>query len=48
MYGVEVPLDNEMCEELLEIIRRRSAKKNEEFLEIFGGAAKEEAANGNL
>lgn len=41
MYGVEIPLDNEMCEELLEIIRRRSAKKNEEFLEIFGGAAKE-------
>lgn len=41
VYGLEVPLDKEMCEELLEILLRRLAKKNEEFLGIFGGTAKE-------
>ena len=41
MHGVDIPLDNEMCEELLEIIRCRLAKKNEEFSQIFGGAKME-------
>ena len=37
MYGVEIPLDNEMCEELLEILQRRLAKKSKEFSSFFIG-----------
>jgi hypothetical protein len=41
MHGVEIPVDQEVCEKVLEIFQHRLEEKNKEFAMIGSGAKKD-------